>query len=116
MVSRREKLSRSYFRLREQTFHKQIAVLSSSDLHKNATSSELNALRQANHGSNIYDTMYSRGGTCLKEEFEQIVQVIGGFPTNTHNLKVRVFFSIQCSLYNLHCFFDWDHLGLFFSI
>ena len=94
MVSRREKLSRSYFRLREQTFHKQMAVLSLSDLHKNGTPLELNALRRANHGSNIYDTMYSRGETCLKEEFEQIVQVIGGYTTNTHSSQ-KVF----CLLY-----------------
>jgi hypothetical protein len=81
MVSRREKLSRSYFRLREQTFHKQVAVLSLSDL-KNASPTEMVALRDANHGPNIYDIMYSRGESSRKENFEQVIQLIGGVQAN----------------------------------
>ena len=89
MVSRREKLSRSYFRLREQTFHKQVAVLSLSEVHQNLPVSELNALRQANHGPNIYDIIYSRGDTCQKEEkdFEKIIQLIGGLESNVAQTK-----------------------------
>ncbi len=87
MVSRREKLSRSYFRLREQTFHKQVAILSSSDLQKSASTAELSALREANHGPNIYDIMYSRGETIQKEGFEQVVQLIGGLQSSVPQLK-----------------------------
>lgn len=89
MVSRREKLSRSYFRLREQTFHKQVAILSLSDLHKSASTTEMSALLEANHGPNIYDVMYSRGEaqTNPKEGFEQVIQLIGGLQSSTPHLK-----------------------------
>lgn len=87
MVSRREKLSRSYFRLREQTFHKQAAILSLSDLQKNITPAELIALRDANHGSNIYDLVYSRGETIKKEGFEQVIQLIAGVQSNIPVMK-----------------------------
>lgn len=87
MVSRREKLSRSYFRLREQTFHKQVAVLSLSDFHKNVSSAELVALRDANHGPNIYDIMYSRGEVAQKEDFGQVIQLIGGVQLNASQMK-----------------------------
>ncbi|XP_038216095.1 PHD finger protein rhinoceros [Zerene cesonia] len=56
MVSRREKLSRSYFRMREQTFHKQIAVLSAD---VTISAPELSAIIEANHGPSIYDRLYS---------------------------------------------------------
>ncbi|XP_045532052.1 PHD finger protein rhinoceros [Pieris brassicae] len=56
MVSRREKLSRSYFRMREQTFHKQIAVLSADST---IPTPELTAIIEANHGPSIYDRLYS---------------------------------------------------------
>lgn len=95
MVSRREKLSRSYFRLREQTFHKQIALLSSGDIQKNLSIIELNALRQANHGSNVYDTMYSSEDRCKKEEdFDKIVQLISGLEADSAQLKKVIFYFI----------------------
>ncbi|XP_060809407.1 PHD finger protein rhinoceros [Amyelois transitella] len=56
MVSRREKLSRSFFRLREQTFHKQVAVLSADP---SISGPELSAIIEANHGPSIYDRLYS---------------------------------------------------------
>lgn len=56
MVSRREKLSRSFFRLREQTFHKQVAVLSDG---AEIPEEERAAICEANHGPSIYDTLYS---------------------------------------------------------
>lgn len=96
MVSRREKLSRSYFRLREQTFHKQVAVLSLSDLQKSASTAELSALLDANHGPNIYDVMYSRlrGETGNKEGFEHVIQLIGGLQASATNLKKVCFVSL----------------------
>ncbi|XP_063698837.1 PHD finger protein rhinoceros [Culicoides brevitarsis] len=66
MVSRREKLSRSFFKLREQTFHKQVGIL--ADLRHNSSSnsskkllddSVVNAVIEANHGPSIYDKLYS---------------------------------------------------------
>ena len=79
MVSRREKLSRSYFRLREQTFHKQVAVMSCGVSYVDSVSAaELNAIRQANRGANIYDATYSAvESSKSKEDFEKIVQLIG---------------------------------------
>ncbi|XP_053623698.1 PHD finger protein rhinoceros [Plodia interpunctella] len=56
MVSRREKLSRSFFRLREQTFHKQVAVLTADP---SISGPELAAIIEANHGPSIYDRLYS---------------------------------------------------------
>ncbi|XP_072930805.1 uncharacterized protein rno [Epargyreus clarus] len=56
MVSRREKLSRSFFRMREQTFHKQVAVLSSE---QSMPGPDLQAIIEANHGPSIYDRLYS---------------------------------------------------------
>merc|ERR1712071_504853 len=89
MVSRREKLSRTYFRLREQTFHKQVLLLSTTDVVQNVSSSELNAMRQANHGPNIYDMTYSRSeSSCQhKEEFEKIVELVGGVESNVRQMK-----------------------------
>ncbi|PNF36965.1 hypothetical protein B7P43_G08031 [Cryptotermes secundus] len=57
MVSRREKLSRSFFRMREQTFHKQVAVL--SDASCSLKGKEVAAVIEANHGPSIYDRLYS---------------------------------------------------------
>ena len=57
MVSRREKLSRTFFRMREQTFHKQVAVLSDSSC--NLKGKEVAAVIEANHGPSIYDRLYS---------------------------------------------------------
>lgn len=59
MVSRREKLSRSFFKLREQTFSKQIGLLSEIKFVKKLDDSVLNAVMEANHGPSIYDKLYS---------------------------------------------------------
>lgn len=58
MVSRREKLSRSFFKLREQTFHRQTSVLNELNS-KNIDNSLLSAVLEANHGPSIYDRLYS---------------------------------------------------------
>ena len=60
MVSRREKLSRTYFRMREQTFHKQIAVLAANG--HNMTAPTIHSVIEANHGPSIYDRLYSHNG------------------------------------------------------
>lgn len=58
MVSRREKLSRSFFKMREQTFHRQTTVLSELNT-KNIDNSLLTAVLEANHGPSMYDRLYS---------------------------------------------------------
>uniref|UniRef100_A0A182TNW0 PHD finger protein rhinoceros n=1 Tax=Anopheles melas TaxID=34690 RepID=A0A182TNW0_9DIPT len=77
MVSRREKLSRSFFRMREQTFNKQVAALTafrsgsggagegttnhqrSGSLLSHVDPTMLEAILHANHGPTIYDRLYS---------------------------------------------------------
>ncbi|KAJ8877766.1 hypothetical protein PR048_022221 [Dryococelus australis] len=77
MVSRREKLSRTFFRTREQTFHKQVAVLSSTNY--NLTTKEVEAVIQANHGPSIYDRLYSQPLTeDQNQDFDLIVARIAG--------------------------------------
>lgn len=58
MVSRREKLSRSFFKMREQTFHRQTSVLCELNT-KNLDNSLLTAVLEANHGPSMYDRLYS---------------------------------------------------------
>lgn len=101
MVSRREKLSRSYFRFREQTFHKQVAVMSCNTAYvETLSSSELDAIRRANHAANIYDITYSaprpETQNCTTDEFNKILQLIGKLgpdSTSQTNRKVRSAFS-----------------------
>lgn len=74
MVSRREKLSRSYFRMREQTFHKQLAALEED---KNMSATDLHAISEANHGTSIYDRLYSHPNAAdHKDNFENILATI----------------------------------------
>lgn len=54
MVSRREKLNRIFFKLREQVFEKQATVLMDS---KSLDSATLCTILQANHGESVYDKM-----------------------------------------------------------
>ncbi|XP_049884703.1 PHD finger protein rhinoceros isoform X2 [Pectinophora gossypiella] len=71
MVSRREKLSRSFFRMREQTFHKQVAVLTADP---NISGPDLAAIIEANHGPSIYDRLYSHpNATDHKNDFEELL-------------------------------------------
>lgn len=75
MVSRREKLSRSFFRTREQTFHKQVALLTSANL----SQVEIAAVIEANHGPSIYDRLYSHPlAQDNSENFENILARIEG--------------------------------------
>lgn len=71
MVSRREKLSRSFFRMREQTFHKQISLLSSGTA---IPDHELTAIIEANHGPSIYDRLYSHpNAPDHKNDFDELM-------------------------------------------
>nr|XP_023014025.1 PHD finger protein rhinoceros [Leptinotarsa decemlineata] len=83
MVSRREKLSRTFFRMREQTFHKQAAVLESSH---SLPSRVVEAVIEANHGPSIYDRLYSHNeAEDNSMDFKTILARIAGMksPTNS---------------------------------
>lgn len=74
MVSRREKLSRSFFRLREQTFHKQAAVLENT-----LPNVVVQSVIEANHGPSIYDRLYSHpGAEDHTTDFDTILMRIAG--------------------------------------
>merc|ERR1712045_987823 len=59
MVSRREKLSRTYVKLREQILEKQLALISDEDPQSQMSLMEMSAVLEANHGPTVYDKMFS---------------------------------------------------------
>ncbi|XP_013149421.1 PREDICTED: PHD finger protein rhinoceros [Papilio polytes] len=87
MVSRREKLSRSFFRMREQTFHKQVAVLSSEP---GLSGVELAAILEANHGPSIYDRLYSHPNALdHKNDFDELLARIAPQDSSDDKKKDR---------------------------
>ena len=77
MVYRREKLSRVYRQLREQTFYKQVVLLSDSEL--SLSTAEISAIKNANHSPSMYDRLYSHtNGAGLSIDLETMVQRITG--------------------------------------
>lgn len=88
MVSRREKLSRSFFRMREQTFHKQVAVLSAAGT--DLPPQELAAIIEANHGPSIYDRLYSHDNAPdHKNDFEELLARIAPSESGDEKKKDR---------------------------
>ncbi|ROT76793.1 PHD finger protein rhinocero [Penaeus vannamei] len=87
MVSRRERLSRSFLKTREQTFSKQASILASSSM--NLTQQEVDAVMQANHGPSVYDQLYSHPSapSHTQKHFEKIVACIAG--TLTEKVKPK---------------------------
>lgn len=80
MVGRREKLCRSFLRLREQTFHKQALVLFGPPLPAAAVA----AIMEANHGPSIYDRLYSHPDSeDHTHDFETLVARIAGVKSPT---------------------------------
>ncbi|KAJ8937757.1 hypothetical protein NQ318_006620 [Aromia moschata] len=83
MVSRREKLSRTFFRMREQTFHKQAAVLDSAH---SLPTTVVQAVIEANHGPSIYDRLYSHNeAEDHTSDFDDILARIAGVKSPTHS-------------------------------
>ncbi|KAK8728419.1 hypothetical protein OTU49_009286, partial [Cherax quadricarinatus] len=78
MVNRRERLSRSFIKIREQTFSKQVSLLSSNNM--TLTPQEIEAVMQANHGHSVYDQLYSHhtAPKHTQKQFEKIVACIAG--------------------------------------
>ena len=80
MVSRREKLQRSFVKLREQTLAKQLQILGDKSNDQQMTLVELSAILEANHGPNIYDRMFSHRDAEKNSEndFEVIISRLSG--------------------------------------
>ncbi|XP_014484114.1 PREDICTED: PHD finger protein rhinoceros [Dinoponera quadriceps] len=94
MVGRREKLCRSFLRLREQTFHKQALLLAGPPLPPAAAA----AVVEANHGPSIYDRLYSHPDSeDHTHDFETIVARIAGVksptPVSSDEKKVQLDFN-----------------------
>lgn len=62
MVSRREKLSRSWYSMREQIFQKQMSVLTDPSLQ--LLEPERESIIHACHGTNIYDRLSAHNSNC----------------------------------------------------
>lgn len=85
MVSRREKLSRSFFRMREQTFHKQVGVLSEDNA---MTPAAMTAVIEANHGPSIYDRLYSHPDAVDHSgDFDNLLAQIAGVDSGDDKKK-----------------------------
>ena len=80
MVSRREKLSRSYVKLREQTLEKQLALLADEDPQNQMSLIEMSAVLEANHGPTVYDKTFSNPDSEQHsvEDFEMLICRIAG--------------------------------------
>ena len=80
MVSRREKLSRSFVKLREQILEKQLALIADEDPHSQMSLMEMSAVLEANHGPTVYDKMFSNPESeqHSHEDFEMVVCRIAG--------------------------------------
>ncbi|XP_047345699.1 PHD finger protein rhinoceros [Vespa velutina] len=90
MVGRREKLCRSFLRLREQTFHKQSLILSGPPLPPAVAASVL----AANHGPSIYDRLYSHPDSEeYTRDIDTLVARIAGIrsptPVSSNEKKVQ---------------------------
>lgn len=80
MVSRREKLSRTFFRMREQTFHKQTGVLNAEG---HLPNNIVEAVIEANHGPSIYDRLYSHNDAEDHTlDFDSILSKIAGLKSD----------------------------------
>ncbi|KAG5329422.1 RNO protein, partial [Acromyrmex charruanus] len=89
MVGRREKLCRTFLRLREQTFHKQAMVMAGPPLSPTTAA----AIVEANHGPSIYDRLYSHpDAEDHTHDFNTIlarIKVESPTPASTDEKKVQ---------------------------
>ncbi|KAI4503528.1 hypothetical protein M0802_000931 [Mischocyttarus mexicanus] len=90
MVGRREKLCRTFLRLREQTFHKQAVILSGPPL----PSAVITSVLAANHGPSIYDRLYSHPDSEeYSRDIETLIARIAGIrsptPVSSNEKKVQ---------------------------
>lgn len=91
MVSRREKFSRSFFKIREQIFHKQMAVLGTCKKPAKLDDISIKATMAANHGPSIYDVLYScdsiKDAKAMK--IEEMIDAIVGNGSSRSNKEIN---------------------------
>ena len=80
MVSRREKLQKSFVKLREQIFEKQLDLVADDSNAQQMSLLEISALLEANHGPTVYDSLFSHADAerHTENDFEVIVSRISG--------------------------------------
>ena len=80
MVSRREKISRSFVKLREQILEKQLALLADEEPQNQMSLAEMSAVIEANHGPSVYDKMLANPDCeqYTHDDFEVIISRIAG--------------------------------------
>jgi len=80
MVSRREKLQRSFVKLREQILEKQLSLLADENSAQHLSLMEMSAMLEANHGASVYDRLFSHSDAEVHSEtdFEMILARISG--------------------------------------
>ena len=80
MVSRREKLQRSFVKLREQVLEKQLSLVADENCSQQLSLLEMSAVLEANHGASVYDRLFSHGDAEVHSEvdFEIILARISG--------------------------------------
>jgi len=80
MVSRREKISRSFVKLREQILERQLALLADEEPQNQMSLAEMSAVIEANHGPSVYDKMLANPDCEQYEhdDFEVIISRIAG--------------------------------------
>ena len=80
MVSRMEKISRSFLKLREQILEKQLALLADEEPQNQMSLAEMSAVIEANHGPSVYDKMLSHPDAeqYSHDDFEVIISRIAG--------------------------------------
>jgi hypothetical protein len=90
MVSRREKLSRSFFKIREQIFHKQVSVLGGFKKPSKQDEDSIKATMEANHAPSIYDVLYSsdtiKDSKIMKID-EMIDSILGNNSSKTKEIN-----------------------------
>lgn len=99
MVSRREKLSRSFFKMREQTFHRQTSVLNELNT-KNLDNSLLTAILEANHGPSMYDKLYSSEASSSNMPInleEMISTLTGALSTKSTSTSMMTITAMQAN-------------------
>lgn len=91
MVSRREKFSRSFFKIREQVFHKQMAVLGTCKKPAKLDDISIKATMGANHGPSIYDVLYScdsvKDAKAMK--IDEMIDAIVGNSSSKSNKEIN---------------------------
>ena len=103
--ARREKLQRSFVKLREQILEKQLGLLADEGSAQHLSLLEMSAMLEANHGASVYDRLFSHPEAEVHSEtdFEMILARISGEITEnsaqvpySYNILVLCFLMLRC--------------------